>query len=228
MKKCKTQRFLDIVFSMSALIVLSPILIVVAVVLKSTGNKIFYRQQRVGLDGEIFDVLKFTTMLENSENMGSGTITLKDDPRVLPIGKFLRKSKLNELPQLINILKGDMSVIGPRPQDIAGFNAFNKEEQNVIIKVRPGLSGVGPIFFRDEDEIMERAETADKKLFYDEHIAPYKGKIEAWYVENKNISLYFSLIFMTVYVVLRPKNKIDYLKLFSAFPLPPKELSRLL
>jgi len=196
--------------------------------LKSTGNKIFFRQKRVGLKGKIFNVLKFTTMIENSENMGAGTITLKNDSRVLPIGKILRKSKLNELPQLINILKGDMSVIGPRPQDIAGFNAFKKEEQSIIIQVRPGLSGVGPIFFRDEDEIIARACMTDKKLFYDEHIAPYKGKIEAWYVENKNISLYFSLIFMTIYVVLRPKNKIDYLKLFTAFPLPPKELSRLL
>jgi len=228
MKRCNIQRFLDIFFSLSALIVLSPILVAVAVALKSTGNKVFYRQKRVGLDGKKFDVLKFTTMLENSENMGSGNITLKNDSRVLPIGKFLRKSKLNELPQLINILKGDMSVIGPRPQDVAGFNAFNKEEQNVIIQVRPGLSGVGPIFFRDEDEIIERAETTDKKLFYNEHIAPYKGRIEAWYVENKNIYLYFSLIFMTVYVVLRPKNKINYLKVFNAFPLPPKELSRFL
>ena len=219
------QRFFDMIFSFLALAVLSPILLTVALILKLTGNKVFYRQKRVGFAGEIFDVYKFTTMIENSENMGSGTITLKNDVRVLPIGKILRKTKLNELPQLLNILKGDMSVIGPRPQDIIGFNAFSKVEQQIIIQVRPGLSGVGPIFFRDEDEIMERAYTKDKKMFYDEHIAPYKGEIEAWYVNNKNIYLYFKLIVMTIYVVLCPRSKVNYLKTFKAFPTPPKELA---
>jgi lipopolysaccharide/colanic/teichoic acid biosynthesis glycosyltransferase len=128
------QRFFDIVFSFLALMFISPILLVIAVALRITGNKVFYMQERVGLHGKIFKVFKFTTMRENSENMGAGTITLKDDPRVLPIGKFLRKSKLNELPQLINILKGDMSLIGPRPQDIEGFNAFIEESRELLLK----------------------------------------------------------------------------------------------
>jgi len=222
------QRILDIVFSMFALFVLSPLLLVVIVTLKVTGNRVFYKQQRVGLNGKIFDILKFTTMVENSENMGTGTITVKNDPRVLPIGRFLRKSKLNELPQLFNILKGDMSLIGPRPQDAVGFNAFNEEEQKIIVQVQPGLSGVGPIFFRDEDEIMEKAETEDKTFFYEKFMAPYKGEIEAWYVKNKSLGLYFKLIFMTLYVVARPNNKIDYSKLFKAFPTPPEQLSKVL
>ena len=222
------QRFFDIVFSLIALALILPILLIVAIVLKITGNKILYMQERVGLRGKIFNVFKFTTMRENSENIGAGTITLKDDPRVLPFGKILRKSKVNELPQLLNILKGDMSIIGPRPQDIVGFKAFNKKEQEVIIKVRPGLSGIGPIFFRDEDEIMDRAEVEDKKVFYDKYIAPYKGEIEAWYIYNKNIFLYFKLIIMTIYVVLYPKNKINYSKTFKSFPLPPTRLAKFL
>ncbi|HIM94209.1 MAG TPA: sugar transferase, partial [Campylobacterales bacterium] len=177
------QRFFDIIFSALAIITLSPILLVVTIILKVTGNDVLYRQRRVGLGGEYFDIYKFTTMVKNSENMGAGAITLKDDIRVLPIGKFLRKSKINELPQLFNILKGDMSLIGPRPQDRLGFNAFNKDEQDTIIQVRPGLSGIGSIFFRDEEEMMERANVEDKKRFYIESISPYKGKIEAWYVE---------------------------------------------
>jgi lipopolysaccharide/colanic/teichoic acid biosynthesis glycosyltransferase len=228
MGKCKMQRFLDILFSMIVLFLLSPLLLIVIVTLKITGNKVFYKQKRVGLHGKKFNILKFTTMVENSENMGTGTITLKNDTRVLPIGRFLRKSKLNELPQLINILKGDMSLIGPRPQDMVGFNAFNEEEQKIIVQVQPGLSGVGPIFFRDEDEIMERAKTEDKILFYSKFIAPYKGEIEAWYVKNKSLKLYFLLIFMTLYVVARPQNKLNYSKIFKAFPTPPKELSELL
>jgi len=98
------ERFFDIIFSSLAIVFLSPILIIVAIVLKVSKNNIIYRQQRVGLGGEYFDVYKFTTMVENSENMGSGTITLKNDSRVLPIGKLLRKSKLNELPQLLSFL----------------------------------------------------------------------------------------------------------------------------
>jgi len=222
------QRFFDIAISLVALIVFAPFLLTAALILKITGNKVFYRQIRIGLGGQSFNVLKFTTMIENSEQMGTGTITLKDDNRVLPIGKFLRKSKLNELPQLINILKGDMSLIGPRPQDKEGFYVFNKEDQETIVTVRPGLSGVGSIFFRDEDEIMERTDIEDKKMFYNEHISPYKGKIEAWYVKNRTLYLYFKLIFLTIYIVLSSDSKIDYSKLFKNFPLPPEKLKEAL
>lgn len=222
------QRFFDIIFSALAIITLSPILLVVTIILKVTGNDVLYRQRRVGLGGEYFDIYKFTTMVKNSENMGAGAITLKDDIRVLPIGKILRKSKINELPQLFNILKGDMSLIGPRPQDRLGFNAFNKEEQDTIIQVRPGLSGIGSIFFRDEEEMMERANVEDKKRFYIESISPYKGKIEAWYVEYQTISIYFTLIYLTLYAVISSNNKIDFSKIFKEFPSPPNDLKEAL
>lgn len=222
------QRFFDIIFSALAIIALSPILLVVTIILKVTGNDVLYRQRRVGLGGEYFDIYKFTTMVKNSENMGAGAITLKDDIRVLPIGKILRKSKINELPQLFNILKGDMSLIGPRPQDRLGFNAFNKEEQDTIIQVRPGLSGIGSIFFRDEEEMMERANVEDKKRFYIDSISPYKGKIEAWYVEYQTISIYFTLIYLTLYVVISSNNKIDFSKIFKEFPSPPNDLKEAL
>lgn len=222
------QRFFDIIFSALAIITLSPILLVVTIILKVTGNDVLYRQRRVGLGGEYFDIYKFTTMVKNSENMGAGAITLKDDIRVLPIGKFLRKSKINELPQLFNILKGDMSLIGPRPQDRLGFNAFNKEEQDTIIQVRPGLSGIGSIFFRDEEEMMERANVEDKKRFYIDSISPYKGKIEAWYVEYQTISIYFTLIYLTLYAVISSNNKIDFSKIFKEFPSPPNDLKEAL
>ena len=222
------QRFFDIIFSALAIITLSPILLVVTIILKVTGNDVLYRQRRVGLGGEYFDIYKFTTMVKNSENMGAGAITLKDDIRVLPIGKILRKSKINELPQLFNILKGDMSLIGPRPQDRLGFNAFNKEEQDTIIQVRPGLSGIGSIFFRDEEEMMERANVEDKKRFYIDSISPYKGKIEAWYVEYQTISIYFTLIYLTLYAVISSNNKIDFSKIFKEFPSPPNDLKEAL
>ena len=220
------QRFFDILFSSLAILALSPLLIFASIALKITGNDVLYRQKRVGLGGHYFDIYKFTTMVKNSENMGAGTITLKDDARVLPVGKFLRKSKINELPQLFNILKGDMSVIGPRPQDDVGFNAFDKKEQERIIKIRPGLSGIGSIFFRDEEEIMQRAKVEDKKRFYLDIISPYKGEIEAWYVDNQSLYIYFLLIFLTVYVVGCSTCKIDFQKRFQAFPTPPDELKK--
>jgi lipopolysaccharide/colanic/teichoic acid biosynthesis glycosyltransferase len=220
------QRFFDILFSGLALIVLSPLLIPVVIILKLTGeHEIFYTQQRVGKDGKMFGLLKFATMLKDSPNMGTGTITVKGDPRVLPFGKFLRKTKINELPQLINILKGDMSIIGPRPQDKRCFVVFNDEDQENIKKVRPGLSGVGSIIFRDEESYLEKQESLkDKEDFYDHVISPYKGKVESWYVKHQNIGLYFKLIWLTILAVISPNTKIDFEKMYSDFPPMPKEL----
>jgi lipopolysaccharide/colanic/teichoic acid biosynthesis glycosyltransferase len=178
----------------------------------------------VGKGGEMFGLLKFATMLKNSPNIGTGTITVKGDSRVLPFGKFLRKSKINELPQLINILKGDMSVIGPRPQDMRCFIVFDKQDQENIKKVRPGLSGIGSIVFRDEESIMDRADTVDKEKFYDTVISPYKGKLESWYFNNRSLLLYFQLIWLTFYVVVKSDAKINYHKLFNKFPRIPIEL----
>ena len=130
------QRFLDITFSLLALICLLPFLLPIALALKFTGEgEILFSQKRVGKNGKLFNLFKFATMLKNSPNLGSGTVTLKDDPRVLPFGGFLRKTKINELSQLINILRGDMSIVGPRPQTPRCFDVFPLEYQNTIKKV---------------------------------------------------------------------------------------------
>ena len=217
------QRFLDILFSGLALLVLAPVLVPVMVVLRFTGEgEIFYVQQRVGKDGNLFGLLKFATMLKNSPSLGTGTITVKNDPRVLPIGKFLRKTKINELPQLLNIIKGDMSIIGPRPQDNRCFMVFSKEAQNEIIKVRPGLSGIGSIVFRDEETILENC-TQGYEECYDQLIAPYKGELEIWYKQNESIYLYLMLIFLTVWVVIFPKSNL-YEKILKDLPKNPDSL----
>ena len=211
------QRFFDILFSSLALIVLSPLLIIVMIILKFTGEgEIFYVQPRVGEGGKMFNLLKFATMLKDSANMGTETVTVKNDPRVLPFGAFLRKTKINELPQLINILRGDMSVIGPRPQAKRCFLAFPKDIQKSIIKVKPGLSGIGSIIFRDEETMLDNPKI-DRLLFYDTVIAPYKGELEEWYIAHKNIFTYFTLIFMTIWIVLKPESKI-YKKVFNDLP----------
>lgn len=216
-------RFFDIIFSLLALIILFPILLLIVVILKFTGEgEIFFIQQRVGRYGELFGLLKFATMLKNSPNIGTGTVTVKNDPRVLPFGKFLRKTKINELPQLINVLKGDMSIIGPRPQDKRCFDVFCNEDKEKIITIRPGLSGMGAVFFRDEENILEEAR-GDKMEFYDKVISPYKGKLESWYVDNLSVKNYLLLIFITAWVVVFPKSDIAN-KLFKNLPQRPMEL----
>ena len=218
------QRFFDLVFSGLALVVVSPLLLLVMLILRLTGEgEVFFGQERVGCGGESFRLLKFATMLKDSPNLGSGTITVKDDPRVLPLGRFLRKTKLNELPQLINILKGDMSVIGPRPQTRRCFDAFPEKSQAEIVKVRPGLSGIGSVVFRGEEKMMDAA--SDANAFYDQVIMPYKGRLEEWYVANRSIRLYFLLIFVTVWVVVFPSSRLFW-RTFPALPQLPSALRR--
>lgn len=216
------QRFFDIVFSSLALIVLSPLLLPIVVVLRLTGEgEVFFLQDRVGKDGKLFKLYKFATMLKSSPNIGTGTVTMKGDPRILPAGKFLRKTKINELPQLLNIFLGDMSVVGPRPQAQRCFNAFPVDMQAIIVKVKPGLSGIGPIVFRGEEDIL--AGHASSVEFYDQVIAPYKGKVEAWYIDHQTLVTYFIVIVVTVWVVLIPKSGLVW-KAFVGLPVPPDEL----
>jgi len=122
-------------------------------------------------------VIKFAAILKDRFNIGTGTVTVKNDPRILPFGKISRKAKINELPQLINVLKGEMSIIGPRPQDQRCFDAFREEDKAEILTVRPGLSGIGAIYFRDEENLMHKAQ-ADMIRFYDAVISPYKGQLD--------------------------------------------------
>ncbi len=216
-------RLLDILFSSLALILLLPLFIPVAFILRFTGEgEIFFSQKRVGKGGNLFNLLKFATMLKNSPSIGSGTVTLKDDPRVLPFGKFLRKTKINELPQLINILIGDMSVVGPRPQDRRCFDAFPENSQKEIVRVRPGLSGIGSIVFRDEENLMD--DSSDPDEFYDKVIMPYKGGLEEWYVRNYGLFTYFLCIFITVWILIRPKSSL-LCKVLKDLPKPPSHLS---
>lgn len=216
------QRLFDAVLSSIALLLLAPLLAPVVFILRFTGEgEVFFRQARVGCGGQMFGLLKFATMLKNSPNIGTGTVTLKDDPRVLPFGKFLRRTKINELPQLINVLSGDMSLVGPRPQTRRCFDAFPAESQAEIIKVRPGLSGVGSIIFRGEEDMMHASEAPDE--FYDRVIMPYKGLLECWYVRHQGLWTYLKCIFLTIWVVLFPNSGLVW-RCFPGLPAPCSEL----
>ncbi len=220
------ERFFDIFFSSLALLVLSPLLVLIVLVLRFSGEgEIFFMQERIGKGGESFKLFKFATMLKDSPNIGTGTVTMKGDPRVLPVGKFLRKTKINELPQLLNIFYGDMSVIGPRPLTEQTFNSYSLHTQEIVKKVRPGLSGVGSIIFRGEEEIMSGASASVD--FYNNVIAPYKGLLEEWFVLNKGIYIYFLAIFITAFTVVFPSTKVVW-RVFRDLPEPPEQLKQAL
>lgn len=216
-------RLLDIFFSGVGIVVLSPILASIACVLRITGEgEVFYKQTRVGKNANPFGLIKFATMLKDSPNIGSGEITVKNDSRVLPLGKFLRKTKINELPQLWNIFIGDMSIVGPRPMVPNTLARYPKEAQKVLSTVRPGLTGIGSIIFRDEERLLDGLE--DPTRFYIENITPHKSDLELWFVENNTLWLYIKIIFVTAFVVVFPSSNIVD-KAFDGIPSLPDSLT---
>lgn len=218
-------RFFDILFSGVAIIILLPFMVPIMIALKLTGEHyIFYQQERIGKGGKPFYILKFATMLKDSPNMPGGVLTQKNDPRILPMGKFLRKTKINELPQLVNIFIGQMSFIGPRPQAKQHYDLYSIEVKQAIDKIPPGLSGIGSLVFRDEEDMLSRI-SVDRNLFHDTVIAPYKGELEVWFSKNRNLKNYFKLIFMTVDAVLHPDSK-KWRTAFKDLPPVPSELEQ--
>tara|TARA_B110001450_G_C17639220_1_gene488611 strand:- start:355 stop:1074 length:720 start_codon:yes stop_codon:yes gene_type:complete len=219
-KGCDTIRIFDLLISCLAILLLGPAMLIICIVLSVTGErKIIFTQRRHGRHGEMINIFKFVTMLENSPNIGSGTVTVKNDPRVLPVGAFLRRTKLNELPQFFNVLRGDLSLIGPRPQEKRCFDTFTDEAKIAILKVRPGLSGIGSIIFRNEDELL----SADNIGDYDTIITPYKGSLEIWYVKNKSVKLYFVLLALTFAVLIWPNSKLPF-QILHDLPLPSNKI----
>lgn len=218
-----TKRIFDILSSATALIILSPLLIPVIIGLKLTGEgEIWYFQERVGYKNRRFKIFKFATMLKGSSKMPGGFITTRKDPRITPMGGFLRKSKINELPQLINILIGDMSVVGPRPVMPQSFEAYPEDIQAVIYNVKPGLTGIGSIIFRDEEELITQVKEqgGDVWDFYKNTIYPFKGRLEQWYQQRRSFLTDMKLIILTAWVIVSPNSQLMY-KWFKDLPKRP-------
>lgn len=214
-------RFFDLLFSTLGIVILLPLLVPLIILLRMTGEgKIFYLQKRVGRFGCDFNIYKFATMLENSANMGSGTLTMKNDSRVLPIGRILRKTKINELPQLLNVLKGDMSIIGPRPLVPSGESNYSDEASKVIRSIRPGLTGLGSLILRDEESFYSHRD--DAKEFYAHVISKYKQELEVWFVQNMSLRLYSSIFILTIFSIIYAN--LDIFKYLTGIPPMPKSM----
>lgn len=188
-------RFFDLLFSFLGLVILSPLLLClyVAVCLESKGGG-FYRQRRVGKGGKEFTLYKFRSMRVGSDAKGLLTVGGKD-PRITQTGAFIRKYKLDELPQLFNVLKGDMSLVGPRPE-VPRYVAFYTPEQRKVLAVRPGITDYASIEYIDENRILGEADDPDR--VYVERIMPDKIRHNMKYIENRSVKEYFKVIFLTL------------------------------
>jgi len=209
------KRFFDLLLAVVAFILLSPILIPAMIILKFTGeHEVFYFQKRIGYKNRPFNIWKFATMLKNSPNIGTGEITLRNDPRVTKFGKLLRITKINELPQIINVIRGDMSIVGPRPLMEVSFKLYNPEVQRIIYNSKPGITGIASLMFRDEEKILSDA--ADPKAMY-AAIYPYKGALEMWYQQHASTYTDMMIIFLTGWSIIFPQNKLVS-KIFKDLP----------
>ena len=193
-------RLFDIVLSLLGLLFLLPIFVILAVWIKfDSQGSIFFRQIRVGKDGRDFRIYKFRTMIVNAEKMGIITIGERD-PRITNSGYFLRKYKLDELPQLINVLKGEMSFVGPRPEVRKYVEMYN-QEQLKILTVKPGITDYASIEYINEDEILGKSFNPEKT--YIEEIMPQKIKYNMKYINNKTVIEYFKIIFLTIIKIIK-------------------------
>jgi len=217
------KRIFDLTIAILSLLLLFAPMTLIMIILKFTGEgEVFYLQKRLGYLNSEFKIVKFTTMVKNSPNIGTGSLTLRNDPRVLPFGNFLRKSKINELPQIFNVIIGNMSIVGPRPQMKVDFDKFPPKKRNEIYKSKPGITGIGSIIFRDEEKWISNF-NGDKHEFYKNKIAPYKTDVELWYYKNQSMFIDVKLVILTAWVIIFPNSDVVE-RLFKSLPKKPSYL----
>ena len=198
-------RLFDIFFALLAIAILFPLFLIVSLILKFSGEgKIFYKQKRIGEKGKAFNLLKFVTMYENSPNMGTGDITIKNDPRILPFGRVLRNTKINELPQLINVLTGHMTLVGFRPHTPNALKNYSAEQKIIVTALKPGLTGYGSLQFSDEENMLPEDPDEAMKVYINE-VIPAKVDLELQWQSERNLYHYFRVIFLTALKVLKLK-----------------------
>ena len=211
------KRVIDLVIAGVAFLIFLPFLLPVVIALRLTGEGyVWYFQDRIGFKNKVFQIWKFATMLKNSPNIGTGSITLRNDARVTPVGKYLRGSKVNELPQVINVLMGNMSIVGPRPQMRVDYECYPQHVQAHIYDAKPGITGIGSIIFRDEEKFLSEP-GIDPRAYSRDVIMPYKGEVELWYQQHASIWLDIQLIFLTAWCIVSPETDLPN-RMFKDLP----------
>ena len=195
------KRIFDFIAALVGLILLSPMFVLIAIAIKlDDGGSVFFKQTRVGRDWRLFKILKFRTMVMDAEKRGK-QITTANDPRVTKVGKFLRKYKLDEFPQLINVIKGDMSLVGPRPE-VPKYARIYKNAYDLILRVRPGITDYASIYFIEENKLVN-SQTQDPEELYIKEIMPAKIEFYKKYVNEISFWIDLKLIFLTLLKILK-------------------------
>jgi len=220
------KRSFDFVGALAALLVVSPILLTLALVIKLTSpGPVFYRGVRIGRQGVPFRIFKFRTMVINAENLG-GSATAEDDPRITPIGRFIRRHKLDEFPQFLNVLVGDMSLVGPRPE-VKKYVDMYAEEEKAILDLRPGITDWASIWNSNEAAVLEGS--TDPEKTYEELIRPTKLELQLFYARNQSLTADVKILFHTFCKLLTkdwtprellPYGKVRSYKMISQVPAP--------
>jgi lipopolysaccharide/colanic/teichoic acid biosynthesis glycosyltransferase len=221
------KRTADLLLSLLGVLVISPLFVGLAILLKFTGEgEIFYLQERMGLNNKPFKIYKFATMIKNSALIGNKTLTVRNDTRITKVGHFLRMTKINELPQIINVIKGDMALVGPRPLLQKSFEKYTLEVQNIIYKNKPGITGLGSLVFRDEELLVTSYKELgkDPMEYYKIYIYPYKGSLEQWYFNNCSFIVDFKILFLTFWSILNSNTQLVF-KLLRNLPPKPESLT---
>ncbi len=201
-----TKRLFDVFFSLIGLIVFSPITLAIAVLIKrESEGPVFYRGVRAGRQEKPFRIWKFRTLVANADKIG-GPSTSEDDPRITKVGRFLRNYKIDELPQLINVLRGEMSFVGPRPEVLQEVALYSKEEKK-LLTIRPGLTDYASIRFNNEGEIL--AGSADPHQAYRERIRPEKIRLGLEYVRHRSLGTDFKILGGTFMILVGSRLKKD-------------------
>ncbi len=215
------KRLLDSIVASVLLIMLAPLLVVIAILQRLSGErKVFFLQHRIGHHRKPFKIWKFATMRTSSAERSDDPITLEGDPRVTRLGHFLRITKLNELPQLMNVLRGEMSIVGPRPLIPESFAQYPERIKRCCEEMRPGITGIGSIVFRNESYFLTRTNQKPAN-FYRDHILPYKGELEYWYFWNRSFRTDFFLLLLTLYALFVPSTLNLVFRVFPTLPEPP-------
>jgi lipopolysaccharide/colanic/teichoic acid biosynthesis glycosyltransferase len=218
------KRAFDFLVALIALVVVSPVLLVLAIIIKLTSEgPVFYRGVRIGLDGKPFHIFKFRTMVINAEKLG-GSATAEDDPRITAIGRFIRRNKLDEFPQFINVLVGDMSLVGARPEVKKYVDMYSQEEK-AILELRPGITDWASIWNSNEAAVLEGS--SDPEKTYEELIRPTKLALQLFYTRNHSLWVDVKILFHTAAKLvfedwtpreLEPYGKIRTYKMVSQVP----------
>lgn len=205
------KRIFDLTVSVISLLILSPFLALTALLIKlESKGPVFYKQLRVGLHGKPFYIYKLRTMEVGADRKGL-SITSADDPRLTRVGRVLRKFKLDEMPQLFNVIKGEMSLVGPRPEVPRYVELYTDEQKKRILSVKPGMTDPATVYFRDEEGLLAKAK--DKESFYVNKVMPVKLKLYLRYIENQSFLYDVKLIFLEILVLILPQK--IFRRLFS-------------